>query len=370
MPARTKIAKDILEEINSYRERKSLLDSSVNLSQENSKKESLVVDKVDSSRGFMTLLSEGSILYQDGSIRLYIAKGALQRWFDSIDDSFEGYVTTAHVDLNSYPVREGYFRKEHLKLVTDEDGRSDLLVKPVINTELSNIRDIIIQNEPFAISSEFVYTDKEITQQDIPELAKLVEYNESVGCGDQDIPIAGDVNILGFSFVGNPGNAKSGGYEPSILLRNEEERLEKENILDRLIEKLNTKEELAKPEEVATDPEVVKEEPVEEAKEEKVVEEVKEEAPKKEAELSTDLLDTATQRIEELEAENAKLKEELESLTQFKQEKEAEQATVEEKLAKLEKLLTKSSVAKVEEKKEEKLETKSIFGRERFGGIK
>lgn len=362
MPARTKIAKDILEEVNSYRERKSLLDSSVNLSQENSKKESLVVDKVDSSRGFMTLLSEGSILYQDGSIRLYIAKGALQRWFDSIDDSFEGYVTTAHVDLNSYPVREGYFRKEHLKLVTDEDGRSDLLVKPVVNTELSNIRDIIIQNEPFAISSEFVYTDKEITQQDIPELAKLVEYNESVGCGDQDIPIAGDVNILGFSFVGNPGNAKSGGYEPSILLRNEEERLEKENILDRLIEKLNKKEELAKPEEVATDPEVVKEEPVEEA----IAEEVKEEAPKKE----TDLLDTATQRIEELEAENAKLKEELESLTQFKQEKEEEQATVEEKLAKLEKLLTKSSVAKVEEKKEEKLETKSIFGRERFGGIK
>ena len=88
----------------------------------------------------MTLLSEGSILYQDNTIRLYICKGTLKKWYDSIDGTFEGYVSTGHRDINAYPVREGYFKKSDLKLVKDESGRYDLLVKPHVNLELSNVK--------------------------------------------------------------------------------------------------------------------------------------------------------------------------------------------------------------------------------------
>jgi len=100
-------------------------------------------------------------------ILIWEHKGTLKKWYDSIDGSFEGYVSTGHRDLNSYPVREGYFRKSDLKLVEDSNGRYDLLVKPHVNLELSNVKDLIIQDEPFAISSEFLWYSKEIEDRSI-----------------------------------------------------------------------------------------------------------------------------------------------------------------------------------------------------------
>ena len=147
MHIKTQIAGKIMNEINDYLERKDSLDNILNLSQESTEKECLSVNKVENSEGYMTLLSEGSVLYQDGTIRLYLCKGTLKNWYDSIDETFEGYVSTGHRDLNSYPVREGYFRKNDLKLVQDDNGRYDLLVKPHVNTQLSNVKDIILQDE-------------------------------------------------------------------------------------------------------------------------------------------------------------------------------------------------------------------------------
>ena len=367
MPVKTQIAQKILDEISSYLEQKDTLDSIVSLDKAKDSKsiEHLSADKVEGFEGYMTLLSEGSILYSDGSIRLYIAKGTLKKWYDSLDSTFEGYVTTGHVSLDAFPVRDGYFRKADLKIVTDKNGRSDLLVKPHVNTQLSNIRDLIIQDEPFAISSEFVWYEKEIRDEDIEEYAKLVVYNIEHG-GEVYVPITDTIELMGFSFVGNPGNAKSGGYEPSILTRNEEEHLKNKDILEKVLEQLSTQvaEQEAKP---------VVEETVEEAvveATEEVVEQA-EEVVEEEVVADTKVEETfakATERIEALEADLAEKTSKITELEAELAEYKASEATVTEQLTKLEKLLTKSNPTvetKVEEKKEESL---NRFGRKRFGG--
>lgn len=355
MPVKTQIAERIMNEINSYIEKKDNLDAMMNLSAHKQEVERLSVDKVDNSEGYMTLLSEGSVLYTDDTIRLYLCKGTLKKWYDSIDGTFEGYVSTGHRDLNSYPVREGYFKKSDLKLVQDENGRYDLLVKPHVNLELSNMKDLILQDEPFAISSEFLWYAKEIQDSDIEEYAKLVVYNIEHG-GDIDVPITDEIEITGFSFVGNPGNAKSGGYEPSLLVRNEEEHLNKKEILDKVLAHLSAE---VAPEEAVTE-EVVATEEVAEVEE--TVEEVKEETA-----VEGDTLAQAIASIEALKAEVEELKAENTELKATVAEKEANETAVDAQLAKLATLLDKANpvVEKAESKEEQPV---NRFGRVRFGG--
>lgn len=357
MPVKTQIAERIMNEINSYIEKKDNLDAMMNLSAHKQEVERLSVDKVDNSEGYMTLLSEGSVLYTDDTIRLYLCKGTLKKWYDSIDGTFEGYVSTGHRDLNSYPVREGYFRKSDLKLVQDETGRYDLLVKPHVNLELSNVKDLILQDEPFAISSEFLWYAKEIQDSDIEEYAKLVVYNIEHG-GDIDVPITDEIEITGFSFVGNPGNAKSGGYEPSLLVRNEEEHLNKKEILDKVLAHLSAE---VSTEEAVTE-EVVATEEVAEV-EKSAVEEVKEEQTTVEGDTLAQAIasiEALTTEVEALKTENAELKAKV-------AEKEASENVVDEQLAKLATLLEKANpvVEKAEIKEEQPV---NRFGRVRFGG--
>lgn len=366
MPVKTKIAEQIMSEIDDYLQKKDDLDMIMNLSHNKKEREQLSVDKVENSEGYMTLLSEGSVLYQDDTIRLYICKGTLKKWYDSIDGYFEGYVSTGHRDLNSYPVREGYFRKSDLKLVEDSNGRYDLLVKPHVNLELSNVKDLIIQDEPFAISSEFLWYSKEIEDSDIEEYAKLVVYNVEHG-GGIDVPITDTIEITGFSFVGNPGNAKSGGYEPSLLVRNEEEYLNRKEVLDKVLAHLSTQAEevveAPEAEVVETATEVVEEvaveteevvEPTEEVTEEETVEE--------------DALTKAIEAIEALTAEKEQLLEENAELKNKLSAKEAEEQKIDEKFQKLSALLEKAnpSVEQTQVKQEEVKANR--FGRVRFGG--
>lgn len=379
MPIKSQIAKRIIDEINVYLEQKDSLDSIMNLSKTGKESEKLSVDRLDNPNGYMTLLSEGSILYSDGTIRLYICKGTLKNWYDNLPDDFEGYVSTGHRDLDAYPVREGYFRKSDLKLVVDEHGRYDLLVKPHVNLELSNIKDLLIQDEPFAISSEFMWYHKEIGEVDLEEFTKLAEYNLEHG-GTIDVPITDRVEISGFSFVGNPGNAKSGGYEPSLLVRNEEEHLKNKEILDKVLAHLSAQVEEEVKEatelevaEVVEAPEATETEEKTEAPE---VEEVKEEAeateekvgaeePKtEESEALTkaiEAIDTLMAEVETLKSEKAQLQAELET------KKENEDA-VEGQLSKLAKLLETVNPTVEKASKEEPKEATNRFGRVRFGG--
>ena len=346
MPIKSQIAKRIIDEINVYLEQKDSLDSIMNLSKTGKESEKLSVDRVDNPNGYMTLLSEGSVLYSDGTIRLYICKGTLKNWYDNLPDDFEGFVSTGHRDLDAYPVREGYFRKSDLKLVVDERGRYDLLVKPHVNLELSNIKDLLIQDEPFAISSEFMWYHKEIGEVDLEEFTKLAEYNLEHG-GTIDVPITDRVEILGFSFVGNPGNAKSGGYEPSLLVRNEEEHLKNKEILDKVLAHLSAQ----------------VEEEVKEATELEVAEVV--EAPETE---EGEALAKAIEAIETLKAEVETLKSEKAQLQAELETKKENEDAVEGQLSKLAKLLETVNPTVEKASKEEPKEVANRFGRVRFGG--
>lgn len=376
MPIKSQIAKRIIDEINVYLEQKDSLDSIMNLSKTGKESEKLSVDRLDNPNGYMTLLSEGSVLYPDGTIRLYICKGTLKDWYDNLADDFEGYVSTGHRDLNAYPVREGYFRKSDLKLVVDEHGRHDLLVKPHVNLELSNIKDLLLQDEPFAISSEFMWYHKEIREEDLEEFTKLAEYNLEHG-GSIDVPITDRVEISGFSFVGNPGNAKSGGYEPSLLVRNEEEHLKNKEILDKVLAHLSAQveEEVKEATELEV-AEVVEAPETEETTEAPEVEEVKEEAEATEEKVEAEepkseegeALAKAIEAIETLKAEVEALKSEKAQLQAELETKKENEDAVEGQLSKLAKLLETVNPTVEKASKEEPKEVANRFGRVRFGG--
>jgi hypothetical protein len=376
MPIKSQIAKRIIDEINVYLEQKDSLDSIMNLSKTGKESEKLSVDRLDNPNGYMTLLSEGSVLYPDGTIRLYICKGTLKDWYDNLADDFEGYVSTGHRDLNAYPVREGYFRKSDLKLVVDEHGRHDLLVKPHVNLELSNIKDLLLQDEPFAISSEFMWYHKEIGEEDLEEFTKLAEYNLEHG-GSIDVPITDRVEISGFSFVGNPGNAKSGGYEPSLLVRNEEEHLKNKEILDKVLAHLSAQveEEVKEATELEV-AEVVEAPETEETTEAPEVEEVKEEAEATEEKVEAEepkseegeALAKAIEAIETLKAEVEALKSEKAQLQAELETKKENEDAVEGQLSKLAKLLETVNPTMEKASKEEPKEVANRFGRVRFGG--
>lgn len=376
MPIKSQIAKRIIDEINVYLEQKDSLDSIMNLSKIGKESEKLSVDRLDNPNGYMTLLSEGSVLYPDGTIRLYICKGTLKDWYDNLADDFEGYVSTGHRDLNAYPVREGYFRKSDLKLVVDEHGRHDLLVKPHVNLELSNIKDLLLQDEPFAISSEFMWYHKEIGEEDLEEFTKLAEYNLEHG-GSIDVPITDRVEISGFSFVGNPGNAKSGGYEPSLLVRNEEEHLKNKEILDKVLAHLSAQveEEVKEATELEV-AEVVEAPETEETTEAPEVEEVKEEAEATEEKVEAEepkseegeALAKAIEAIETLKAEVEALKSEKAQLQAELETKKDNEDAVEGQLSKLAKLLETVNPTVEKASKEEPKEVANRFGRVRFGG--
>lgn len=376
MPIKSQIAKRIIDEINVYLEQKDSLDSIMNLSKTGKESEKLSVDRLDNPNGYMTLLSEGSVLYPDGTIRLYICKGTLKDWYDNLVDDFEGYVSTGHRDLNAYPVREGYFRKSDLKLVVDEHGRHDLLVKPHVNLELSNIKDLLLQDEPFAISSEFMWYHKEIGEEDLEEFTKLAEYNLEHG-GSIDVPITDRVEISGFSFVGNPGNAKSGGYEPSLLVRNEEEHLKNKEILDKVLAHLSaqveeevkeaTELEVAEVVEAPETEETTEAPEVEEAKEEAEATEEKVEAEEPKSE-EGEALAKAIEAIETLKAEVEALKSEKAQLQAELETKKENEDAVEGQLSKLAKLLETVNPTVEKASKEEPKEVANRFGRVRFGG--
>lgn len=376
MPIKSQIAKRIIDEINVYLEQKDSLDSIMNLSKTGKESEKLSVDRLDNPNGYMTLLSEGSVLYPDGTIRLYICKGTLKDWYDNLADDFEGYVSTGHRDLNAYPVREGYFRKSDLKLVVDEHGRHDLLVKPHVNLELSNIKDLLLQDEPFAISSEFMWYHKEIGEEDLEEFTKLAEYNLEHG-GSIDVPITDRVEISGFSFVGNPGNAKSGGYEPSLLVRNEEEHLKNKEILDKVLAHLSAQveEEVKEATELEV-AEVVEAPETEDTTEAPEVEEVKEEAEATEEKVEAEepkseegeALAKAIEAIETLKAEVEALKSEKAQLQAELETKKENEDAVEGQLSKLAKLLETVNPTVEKASKEEPKEVANRFGRVRFGG--
>lgn len=304
------------------------------------------------------LIDEGAITYEGGDdIRLYIKKGAVQAFYDSLSSDYVGYINLAHIDITSLPLNLGTWTKDDLTVVDIGDGRKGLDVNVKLNRELHIVQDLLKQEIPLSISAE---------------LRGTLDFESSFKF---NAPFYNEIEIAGFSVVANPANVNSTGEnlnskgDSEMNLWEKILKLSSENKEEKKNEALENKEEEKEKKEPS------KEEKTPESKEEGT--ENKEEAKKGEETLETvemskddmekinkfmDAFETLSAKVETLETENAELKEKLKS---SKKEKTEFEKKAESTLDRLSSLI--SGQANDKEKKEEKLTSTSKVSGDMWG---
>ena len=297
------------------------------------------------------LIDEGAITYEGGDdIRLYIKKGAVQAFYDSLSSDYVGYINLAHIDVASLPLNLGTWTKDDLTVVDIGDGRKGLDVNVKLNRELHIVQDLLKQEIPLSISAELRGTiDFESSFK-----FNALFYNE--------------IEIAGFSVVANPANVNSTGE--NLNSKGDSEM----NLWEKIL-KLSSENKEEKKNEALENKEEEKEEKTPESKEEGT--ENKEEAKKGEETLETvemskddmekinkfmDAFETLSAKVEALETENVELKEKLKS---SKKEKTEFEKKAESTLDRLSSLI--SGQANDKEKKEEKLASTSKVSGDMWG---
>lgn len=304
------------------------------------------------------LIDEGAITYEGGDdIRLYIKKGAVQAFYDSLSSDYVGYINLAHIDITSLPLNLGTWTKDDLTVVDIGDGRKGLDVNVKLNRELHIVQDLLKQEIPLSISAE---------------LRGTLDFESSFKF---NAPFYNEIEIAGFSVVANPANVNSTGEnlnskgDSEMNLWEKILKLSSENKEEKKNEALENKEEEKEEKEPS------KEEKAPESKEEGA--ENKEEAKKGEETLETvemskddmekinkfmDAFEALSAKVEALETENAELKEKLKS---SKKEKTEFEKKAESTLDRLSSLI--SGQANGKEKKEEKLASTSKVSGDMWG---
>lgn len=303
MPIPT-IVREIGESLDKRKKAKQIIDSSTDLANKRNKEDFATLSSRYSVTESVRLLDEGAILYDDGSVRMFFEKGVIQKYVDSLSDDFVGYINLGHIDLWSVPLNLGTWTKADLKVVDLENGRQGLEVTPNLNKDLNIVKDLLAQEIPLSVSVEVM------TNCDIPNSEAKGYY-----CADE-------IDIKGFSIVGNPANVSSS----EVNLQIGEDNMSLKELLS------------GKKDEVV------------EALENEVVEEQVEEVENtvELSEKDTANLEKFMQEFEELKSENERLKAEIEELKakheQEKEEKIAKEkeqfnARTEEVLSRLEQLM-------------------------------
>lgn len=304
------------------------------------------------------LIDEGAITYEGGDdIRLYIKKGAVQAFYDSLSSDYVGYINLAHIDITSLPLNLGTWTKDDLTVVDIGDGRKGLDVNVKLNRELHIVQDLLKQEIPLSISAE---------------LRGTLDFESSFKF---NAPFYNEIEIAGFSVVANPANVNSTGEnlnskgDSEMNLWEKILKLSSENKEEKKNEALENKEEEKEEKEPS------KEGKAPESKEEGT--ENKEEAKKGEETLETvemskddmekinkfmDAFEALSAKVEALEQENAELKEKLKS---SKKEKTEFEKKAESTLDRLSSLI--SGQANDKEKKEEKLASTSNVSGDMWG---
>lgn len=304
------------------------------------------------------LIDEGAITYDGGDdIRLYIKKGAVQAFYDSLSSDYVGYINLAHIDITSLPLNLGTWTKDDLTVVDIGDGRKGLDVNVKLNRELHIVQDLLKQEIPLSISAE---------------LRGTLDFESSFKF---NAPFYNEIEIAGFSVVANPANVNSTGEnlnskgDSEMNLWEKILKLSSENKEEKKNEALENKEEEKEEKETS------KEEKETESKAEET--KSKEEAKKGEETLETvemskddmekinkfmDAFEALSAKVEALETENAELKEKLKN---SKKEKTEFEKKAESTLDRLSSLI--SGQANDKEKKEEKLASTSKVSGDMWG---
>ena len=297
------------------------------------------------------LIDEGAITYEGGDdIRLYIKKGAVQAFYDSLSSDYVGYINLAHIDIASLPLNLGTWTKDDLTVVDIGDGRKGLDVNVKLNRELHIVQDLLKQEIPLSISAELRGT---------LDLESSFKFNA---------PFYNEIEIAGFSVVANPANVNSTGE--NLNSKGDSEM----NLWEKIL-KLSSENKEEKKNETLENKEEEKEEKEPESKEEET--ENEEEAKKGEETLETvemskddmekinkfmDAFEALSAKVEALEQENAELKEKLKN---SKKEKTEFEKKAESTLDRLSSLI--SGQVNDKEKKEEKLSSTSKVSGDMWG---
>lgn len=297
------------------------------------------------------LIDEGAITYEGGNnIRLYIKKGAVQAFYDSLSSDYVGYINLAHIDIASLPLNLGTWTKDDLTVVDIGDGRKGLDVNVKLNRELHIVQDLLKQEIPLSISAE---------------LRGTLDFESSFKF---NAPFYNEIEIAGFSVVANPANVNSTGE--NLNSKGDSEM----NLWEKIL-KLSSENKEEKKNEALENKEEEKEEKEPESKEEGA--ENEEEAKKGEETLETvemskddmekinkfmDAFEALSAKVEALEQENAELKEKLKN---SKKEKTEFEKKAESTLDRLSSLI--SGQANDKEKKEEKLASTSNVSGDMWG---
>ena len=297
------------------------------------------------------LIDEGAITYEGGDdIRLYIKKGAVQAFYDSLSSDYVGYINLAHIDIASLPLNLGTWTKDDLTVVDIGDGRKGLDVNVKLNRELHIVQDLLKQEIPLSISAELRGT---------LDLESSFKFNA---------PFYDEIEIAGFSVVANPANVNSTGE--NLNSKGDSEM----NLWEKIL-KLSSENKEEKKNEALENKEDEKEEKEPESKEEGT--ENEEEAKKGEETLETvemskddmekinkfmDAFEALSAKVEALEQENAELKEKLKN---SKKEKTEFEKKAESTLDRLSSLI--SGQVNDKEKKEEKLASTSNVSGDMWG---
>lgn len=297
------------------------------------------------------LIDEGAITYEGGNdIRLYIKKGAVQAFYDSLSSDYVGYINLAHIDIASLPLNLGTWTKDDLTVVDIGDGRKGLDVNVKLNRELHIVQDLLKQEIPLSISAE---------------LRGTIDFESSFKF---NAPFYNEIEIAGFSVVANPANVNSTGE--NLNSKGDSEM----NLWEKIL-KLSSENKEEKKNEALENKDEEKEEKEPESKEEGT--ENEEEAKKGEETLETvemskddmekinkfmDAFEALSAKVEALETENAELKEKLKN---SKKEKTEFEKKAESTLDRLSSLI--SGQANDKEKKEEKLASTSKVSGDMWG---
>lgn len=318
MPVPT-IVKNIQKSLDVRKKAKQNIDESINLESLNEKNVMLSVTNSAFLEDKPTrLLNEGAIMYEGGEdVRLFIEKGAIQKFYNNLPDDYVGYISLAHIHLFSLPLNLGTWTKQDLEIVDLEDGRQALNVRAHLNDSLHIVQDLKNQEIPLSVSVE---------------MATRMDWRKSFALG---FPCIQEIDIQGFSVVGNPANVDSTNV--NLTIEGEDEM----NLKDLLSGK---KEDIQPKEDLNTD-----------KPEEK---EVTEEKVELSAEQVT-MLESFMSEYTQLKTENESLKSEIEDLKAQLSSKEQEvekegklNSQVEDVLSKLETLMNGKLESKPEVKEE------------------
>lgn len=253
------------------------------------------------------LLDEGTVVTAEGDVWFYITKGALERYLNTLDDNFEGYIKYGHTDFANAPILLGSFKKSDFTLVDIGDGRKSLYVRPTFfDTYL--LRDL--KSMPFDIG---VSVEMNCVRDE--------DATEKLG-----FDVFSDLFISGFAVVGDAGNVNSSGIRlggSKLDLKEITKALEEQSEIDLAAlqdalgeEKVSETEEAT--EEVEAAVEETEEEVELEVEEAEKVEEEETAEPTMEEVLAS--VNELTAQLDALKEENESLKSQIETLTSEKNE--------------------------------------------------